>query len=163
MTWTAIGQHHPSGIFPNQFRRLDWLPVLKANAMKQNRIEEGRFSVDGRGLGTVTEEMVRQRASEIAVINGRSKHKVLDSDLDQARRELQGEERLNPETTAAELIPEDERWEQNSGSTGTSATTVPASDEQTFAEKLVEEGVADAEHDQELQATQDSLRRERRS
>ncbi|HEY9509382.1 MAG TPA: hypothetical protein VIV82_05905 [Verrucomicrobiae bacterium] len=129
--------------------------------MKQNRIEEGRFSAHGRGLGTVTEQMVRQRASEIAEINGRSKHNVLSSDLDQARRELQGEERLNPERTAAEVIPEDERWESNTGSTGTKAETLPASDEQTFAEKLVEEGVADAEHDQEVEATRASLRRER--
>lgn len=130
--------------------------------MKQNRIEEGRFSAHGRGLGTVTEQMIRQRASEIAEINGRSKHNVIGSDLDQARRELQGEERLNSETTAAELIPEDERWEANAGSTGKKADTVPAPDEQTFAEKLVEEGVADAEHDQEVEATRDSLRRERR-
>jgi hypothetical protein len=130
--------------------------------MKQNRIEEGRFSAHGRGLGTVTEQMIRQRASEIAEINGRSKHNILSSDLDQARRELQGEERLNPEATAAERIPEDERWESNTGSTGTQAETLPAADEQTFAEKLVEEGVADAEHDQEVEATREGLRRERR-
>lgn len=129
--------------------------------MKQNRIEEGRLSINGRGLGTVTEEMVRERAGELAVINGRSKHNVLDSDLELARRELRGDEQLNPETTAAEQIPEEERWEPNTGSAGTKAETVPAPDEQTFAEKLVEEGVADAEHDQEYQATRASLKRER--
>ena len=74
--------------------------------MKQDRTEEGRFSINGRGLGTVTEEMIRQRARELAVINGRSQHNVLDSDLEQARRELQGEERLTPENTDAENIPE---------------------------------------------------------
>lgn len=128
--------------------------------MKQNQTDEGRFSINGRGLGTVTEKMVRQRAAELAVINGRNEHNMLDSDLDQARRELLGTEGLNPENTSAENIPEDERWEINSGSTGTKAETVPASDEQTFAEKLVEEGVADAEHDQEIKATRASLRRD---
>ncbi|HYG34768.1 MAG TPA: hypothetical protein VEC99_08295, partial [Clostridia bacterium] len=116
--------------------------------MKQNRYEEGRFTEHGRGLGTVTEEMVRKRASELALINGRSEHNILDSDLDQAYRELTGAERLVPESSPAEEIPEDARWEGVAGSTGNQAQTVPAPDEQTFAEKLVEEGVEDAEQDQ---------------
>jgi hypothetical protein len=128
--------------------------------MKQNQIEEGRFSSRGEGLGTVTEEMVHQRASEIAVMNGRSKHNVLDLDLEQARRELQGEERLNPTPSAAENLTEDQRWGADSVSTGHKVPPVPVPDEQTFAEKLVEEGVADAEHDQEIEATRASLRRD---
>ena len=70
--------------------------------MKQNRIEEGRLSEKGRGLGTVTEKMVRKRARELAVINGRNENQVLDSDLEQARRELTGEEGLVPKPTAAD-------------------------------------------------------------
>jgi hypothetical protein len=128
--------------------------------MKQNRIEEGRFSSRGEGLGTVTEEMVRARAAEIAVINGRSQHNVLDSDLEQARRELTGEERLNPSESREEQIPEDDRF-GTEANTGIKVETVPTPDEQTFAEKLVEEGVADAEHDQELEATREDLRREK--
>lgn len=131
--------------------------------MKQRRIEEGRFTAGGRGLGTVTEEMIRQRASEIAVVNGRGKHNILDTDLDEARRELLGEERLTPPPTAAESIPEGTRWQLAGGSTGKKTENVPASDEQTFAEKLVNEGVADAEHDQQVQATKESLRRDQRS
>jgi len=131
--------------------------------MKQNRIEEGRFTEGGRGLGTVTEEMIQHRAREIAVINGRSQHTVLESDVDEARRELLGEERLTPNPTAAETLPEEDRWESTPVNEGQKAETVSAPDEQTFAEKLVEEGVADAEHDQSLQATKESLRREKRS
>ena len=131
-------------------------------AMKQRRIEEGRFSISGRGLGTVTEDMVRERASEIAVVNGRGKNNVLDSDLAEARRELLGEERLNPPATAAESLPEGSRWQLAGGSTGKKVENVPAPDEQTFAEKLVEEGVADAEHDQQVQATRESLKRDQR-
>lgn len=129
--------------------------------MKENRIEEGRFTENAQGLGTVTEEMVRRRAEELAVINGRSKHQVLESDLAQAKRELTGEERLNPETTPAEQVPEENRWEPVAESEGHQAETVPAPDEQTFAEKLVEEGVEDAEQDQMVRATRESLRRER--
>ena len=69
--------------------------------MRQNRIEKGRLSDRGQGLGTVTREMVMKRAREIAVINGRSQNNVLDSDLDLAQRELEGEDEINPPETAA--------------------------------------------------------------
>ena len=131
--------------------------------MKQNPIEEGRISSRGEGLGTVTEEMVRQRAGEIAVINGRSKHNVLDIDLEQARRELQGEEGLNPAPTAAENLTEDQRWGVDGTNSGHKVPAIPASDEQTVTEKLVEEGIADAEHDQQVEATRASLQRDKRS
>ncbi len=127
--------------------------------MKQDRIEEGRFTENAHGLGTVTEEMVRQRASELALINGRP-GRVLEPDLDQARRELAGEERLNPETPMAEELPEEARWEEVPSSSGERAPTVPAPDEQTFAEKLVEEGVEDAEQDQMVRAVRAEMRRD---
>jgi len=129
--------------------------------MKRNPIEEGRFSDRGKGLGTVTREMVMQRARQIAVINGRSEKDVMDSDVAEARRELLGEDEMNPEPTAEESIPEDKRWDPIPESEGRQAPTVPAPDEQTFAEKLYDEGVADAEHDQEIEATREDLRRER--
>ena len=129
--------------------------------MKRNQIEEGRFSEKGHGLGTVTEQMVRRRARELALINGRSSRQVLDSDLRQARRELTGEEGLTPQASAAEQLPEESRWEPVPESVGHKAPTMPASDEQTFAEKLVEEGVEDAEQDQMVKATRQSLEREK--
>jgi hypothetical protein len=131
--------------------------------MKENKIDQGRFSDRGEGLGTVTREMVMRRAREIAVINGRSDNNVLDSDVEEAWRELRGEERLNPLPTQAENLTEDQRWLEVPESEGHQAPTVPASDEQTFAEKLVEEGVGDAEHDQEIEATREELRREKLS
>lgn len=129
--------------------------------MKRNQIEEGRFSDGGHGLGTVTEEMVRKRAGEIAVINGRTTDTVLDSDLEEARRELLGEERLNAPESAAERLPEGQRWNPNPESAGRKTPMQPAPDEQTFAEKLVEEGVANAEHEQSIKAERNSRRRDR--
>jgi hypothetical protein len=129
--------------------------------MKQNSIEEGRLSNRGHGLGTVTEEMVEQRAGEIAIINGRSKRNILESDLQEARRELTGEEHLNPSPSLAETLTEDDRWQEVPEGVGHKAETVPSPDEQTVAEKLVEEGVQDAEHDQEIEATRESLKRDK--
>jgi hypothetical protein len=120
--------------------------------MKRNRMDQGRLSERGKGLGTVTEKMVRNRAQEIAMINGRDRNHVLDADLEQARRDLLGEETLNPIPPAEERLPEGERWDPVPGSPGHKAPTVSASDEQTIAEDLVEEGIADAEFEQELEA-----------
>ena len=71
-----------------------------------------------------------------------------------------GEEEINPPLSAAERVPEDKRWDPVPGSEGQQAPTVPAPDEQTVGEKLYDEGVADAEHDQEIQATRDQARRD---
>jgi hypothetical protein len=129
--------------------------------MKENRIEEGRFTEHGHGLGTVTEEMVWQRARELARIAGRPEGQVLDSDLKEARRELTGQERLNPPATVGETIPEENRWEAVRETPSHRAPTVPAPDEQTFAEELVEEGVEEAEHDQMVQAERKGRREEK--
>ena len=131
--------------------------------MKKDQIEEGRFSDHGHGLGTVTWNMIRKRARAIALTNGREANHVLDSDFEQARRELQGEERLNPLPTSADRLAESDRWDPVPGSRGRRAYTQSAPDEQTFAEKLVEEGLADAEQEQQIAAARESSRLDSRS
>ncbi len=129
--------------------------------MRGNRNKEGRYTKKARGLGTVTQEMVYKRAAELALINGRPAGRVLDSDLDEARRELTGQSGLVPTPTAAEQIPEEER-EPVPESHGHKAPTIEPSDEQAFAEKLVEEDVEDAEQDQMVEGTRESQRKDRR-
>jgi len=131
--------------------------------MKENPIDRGRFSLRGQGLGTVTEAMVRRRAAELAIINGRSKDNILQSDLEEARRELTGQERLVPNPEPEEELDEIQRWDPLGGPSGSSAPTVPPSDEQVFPEKLVEEGVEDAEQDQMLEGTRESIERDTES
>jgi len=128
--------------------------------MRKERTEQGKFTEHGHGIGTVTEAMVHQRAREIAVINGRTKNEVIEADIEQARRELTGDEGLVPEPTPAETLPEDQRWDPVPGSEGKEAPTSAAPDEQTFAAELVEEGVEEAEHDQMTEAERESRRRE---
>ena len=129
--------------------------------MKQDQIEEGKVSLHFKGLGTVTEEMVRARARELAIINGRSPEKISTEDLAEAKRELMGENAPPPEGAREDSLPESERWDPNYTSSGGKVGTVPAHDEQTDAEKLVEEGVNEAEHDQMLEGTRDNLRQSR--
>ncbi len=109
----------------------------------------------------MTRKMVRRRAGQLAFIKGRSRKKVLESDFKEAQAELTGKERLEPNPTPAEQLPEDARWRPVPESAGRKAKTRPAPDEQTVNQELVEEGAADAEHDQMDKATRAALRRDR--
>ncbi len=126
----------------------------------KKRTEGGRFTERAHGLGTVTEAMVGKRAKEIALINGHPE--VLNTDWQQARRELTGREMLVPEARPEELLPESSRdgaYEEPASK----APMVPTPDEQTFAEKLVEEGVQEAEHEQMVEATRQALEQDRKN
>jgi hypothetical protein len=127
--------------------------------MRKNPIDQGRFTEHGHGLGTVTEGMVRKRAEELALIAGRPKGVVLDMDYQEARRELTGKQGMVSETRE-ERLTEDERWEGVPASEGHRAPEVPTSDEQMFAEELVEEGVDDAEQDLMDEATRERARKD---
>ena len=108
------------------------------------------------GIGTVTRQMVRERAVELAVINGRSAQDVSKSDWEQAKRELTGGSDTDPKEADLELAPESERWDPVPGSTGNKAPVSASDDEddegRSAEEQLIEEGVAGAEHEQMLQA-----------
>ena len=63
-----------------------------------------------------------------------------------------------PEAPPEEKVPEDERLKGAETDDAHRVEPVPAPDEQTFAEKLVEEGVEDAEQDQMSEAARESRR-----
>ena len=116
--------------------------------MKTNPLKDGVLTENSAGLGTMTREMVRERAVELAVINGRSAQDVSKSDWEQARRELTGEPDVDPK----EAVLESERWNPVPGSTGHKVPVAPSEDEddegRSDNERLVEEGIEGAEHDQ---------------
>ena len=118
------------------------------------------------GLGTVSRKMVRERAVELAVINGRSAQNVSKSDWEQAKRELTGEPDMDPKEAILESAPESERWDPVPGSTGHKVPVAASEDEddegRSDNERLVEEGIAGAEHDQMRQATRAAEKRDRR-
>jgi hypothetical protein len=128
--------------------------------MNEDRTEQGRINEDSRGLGNVTWQMVRKRAREIAIINGRGPGEVMDSDFAQARRELTGEGDESPRDRLEESLVESERWDPVAGSPGFRAPTVVQPDEEVENERLVQEGVDEAEHDQMLQGSEESARRD---
>jgi hypothetical protein len=130
--------------------------------MKTNPLKEGVLTENSAGLGTVTRKMVRERAVELAVINGRSAQDVSKSDWEQAKRELTGGADTDPKTALLESAPESERWDPVPGSAGHKVPAAPSADEddegRSDNERLVDEGVAEAELDQMRQASGEAAR-----
>jgi hypothetical protein len=124
--------------------------------MKTNPLKDGVLTENSAGIGTVTRQMVRERAVELAVINGRTAQEASKSDWDQAKRELTGDTATDPKEAALESAPESERWDPVPGSTGRKVPAASSEDEddegRSDNERLVDEGMAEAEHDQTRQA-----------
>jgi len=134
--------------------------------MKIDPPKEDAIIIHSSGIGTVTRKMVLDRAVELSVIDGRSAPEVSKSDWEQAKRELTGGSELDPNEASLESAPEAERWDPLPGSTG-NIVPVPSSDDEddegrSFSERLVEEGVQEAGHDQMLQAARAAEKRDRR-
>jgi hypothetical protein len=133
--------------------------------MKTNPLKEGALTENSAGLGTVTRKMVRERAIELAVINGRSASGASKSDWEQAKRELTGDSNTNPKEAALESAPESERWDPVPGSTGHKVPVAPSADEddegRSDNERLVDEGIAGAELDQSRQATKEAAKKDK--
>lgn len=93
----------------------------------QGNSQEGRDDV---GVGNVNPTMIRERAVELAVMDGRPEEEVSEHDLDRAERELR-----------ADLTPD--------SPTGT--------DPEKNAETLVEQGIEEAVHDEILESNKDAI------
>jgi hypothetical protein len=129
--------------------------------MKPNPLKQGALTENSAGLGTVTHKMVRERAIELAVINGRPAQDVSKTDWERAKRELTGEPEIDPKEAILEAAPESERWNPVPGSTGHKVPSAASEDEddegRSDEERLVDEGVAEAGLDQMRQASRTDL------
>ena len=124
--------------------------------MKNNPINKGIIGEKFAGVGPVSKKMVRQRASELALIAGRPGNEVHEADYEQARRELAGESDIDKQDELLNSLPESKRGDPTPGSTG--HETPGAEDEdmddegRSETEQLVEQGSEEAVHDQMLEA-----------
>ncbi len=92
--------------------------------------------------------MVVQRARENAIINGRLPNRYTQDDFLEAKRELLGVNGLGQDQAEEEPIAGLTSWDEEPGTSGHAMERMIASDEQTLAQQLVEEGVSEAEHEQ---------------
>ena len=124
--------------------------------MKKNPLSQGSITENFTGIGPVARGMVRERAAELAIINGRSASDVSKADWEQARRELAGEPDTDPKEAILESAPESLRWNPVPGSPGNQAPQSPNEDEddegRSETEQLVDEGAMEAERDRMFQA-----------
>jgi hypothetical protein len=127
--------------------------------MKTNPLKEGALTKNSAGIGTVTRKMVRERAVELAAINGRPAHESSKSDWEQAKRELTGNSEMDLKEAVLESAPESERWDPIHGSTGHKVPVASSEDEdeegRSDNERLVDEGAGEAEHDQRRQVARE--------
>jgi hypothetical protein len=72
---------------------------------------------------------------------------------------------MDPDEAALEALPESERWDPVPASTGgivpVTAEDGEDDDGRSLGEKLIEEGVQEAEHDQMLKAAREGAKKER--
>jgi hypothetical protein len=124
--------------------------------MRKNPLNKGIIMENADGTGTVTPAMVEARARELALIDGRDSSKPTEADYQQAKRELTGEDDIDPQQENLESLPESEAWDPLPGSTGRQAAESLGEDEdaegRSESAQMFEEGISEAEHDQMRQA-----------
>jgi hypothetical protein len=108
----------------------------------------GKIARGTRGIGAVTPLMIEERAREIACSDGRAE----PNDLDRvnAREELTGVRSGSEQPSTREEPGRD--WQMPLVSTGEKAPTVRPDDDENIPQKLVEEGIEEADHDQRLRS-----------
>ena len=126
--------------------------------MKTNPLKDGAITENSAGIGTVTRGMVRDRAVELAAIDGRPSQQVSKTDWEQAKQELTGDSTEGSIESKLESAPESDRWNPLSGSAGRQAEAAPSEDEdeegRSDNERLTNEGLAGADDDQRRKAAQ---------
>lgn len=128
---------------------------------RKERISHGKITQHGTGLGTITPDMVRKRARELALSDGRSAEEVTPADWDQARRELLGATASPTVESDVEEATSTTGWDPAPATIGRRADTQEIDDEETVAEQLIREGVEEADHDERVQAGRETRRREK--
>jgi len=110
----------------------------------------GRILRGTKGIGTVSPEMIEQRAREIARSDGRTE--ANDLDRASAREDLIGATSISEKEATTKEPGRD--WGMPLVSSGEKAPTVAPEDEDNIPEKLIQEGVEEADHDQRLRSGQ---------
>lgn len=121
--------------------------------MNENPISKGMIEENSVGIGEISDEMVAERAKQLALIAGRP---MTNEDSEQAFRELTGGGEMDAKQVMLESLSEDDRWNPIPGSSGQQAEESSSEDDdgdgRGQSAQLFEEGVREAEHDQMLQA-----------
>lgn len=124
--------------------------------MNTNRPKDGVLTLNSTGIGAVSRRMMRERAVELAMINGRSAQDVSKNDWEDAKRELSGEPDVEIRDNSLESIGSSSPWDPSYAGGSYKVQTSGSEDEDSEGrsdqERLMDAGIAEAEHDQMFQA-----------
>jgi hypothetical protein len=127
---------------------------------KNSRTPIGDLAGNGTELTVPTPEMVTRRAREIALINERNPDDFTEADWEQARRELTDVETSPSWEDPVEATSSLSERGSVSSETGSQAPRVAPKDEALLDERLVSRGVAEAAHDQMVEAAKEDQSQE---
>ncbi len=118
----------------------------------------GKILDHAAGIGEASDDMVEQRARELAEIDGLTSADVNEGHRDQARQELRGEDEPtlpnDDEGAIADLIEPDDVPGESGGPVSPATNAANHGDEQTIGEALYTEGIDEATHDRMTQSRQ---------
>lgn len=120
----------------------------------------GKISVHGDGMGVPTPELIEKRAREIALISERKPEDFTDADWDQARKELFGEETVTAPEDVDGLVDTLSDRDSTLNESGHRAPRAGFEDNETLGEQLVSGGLAEAAHDQMVEAAKEDQEQE---
>ncbi len=115
--------------------------------------QTGRILRHGKPVSEISDEAIVNRARELALIDGRSPEAVTDEDLQRSRVELRGEHL--PDSTLEDAVATESLTRDPSDPVANRGIHKPDTtdlDDQEVTERLVLEGVEEAQHDQMLAA-----------
>jgi hypothetical protein len=112
--------------------------------MDEGQPTGGKILRGTEGIRTVTPQMIEERAREIARGDGRARPNDLDRTL--AREELTGATSRSEKPPTRQEPGRD--WGMPLVSSGEKAPTVRPEDAENIPEKLIQEGIEEADHDQ---------------
>ena len=118
--------------------------------MKNNRALQAKIVRHAEGLGVPTPELVRQRAIEIARIDGRNSFN--EQDWQQAKIELHGGNLGASGEDGDEMEQSVSERDMVAGSLGHHTQNQGMEDNENVVEELVAEGMDEAVHDRMLEA-----------
>jgi len=134
---------------------------MRINGMNEkSHSPHGKIDLHGNGLGVPSPETVEKRAREIAMIDERDPDQFTEEDWRQAKNELLGLASAHAPEVDDEV---EEELSERDDIPGASGHRAPRSgfDEEAVGEELVTDGIAEAAHDQMVEARREELEEER--
>jgi hypothetical protein len=113
--------------------------------MSADTILPTRLKAGSPGLGQASQVEIEQRAAELALSDGREI--VSDADLAVAAAELAGGGTTAEPLEADATLEQPPLWDDPPPQTGHLVATLPIEDESSIAERLVDDGLEEADHD----------------